>query len=235
MGHRHHYISPAPIREAMGAGLMEVMAGKVGGFEREYEPGQLPGRTPAVPCPLWAYRSARRDRRMSDDESRTEMLYRNELSLLPAVGGELVVAASRAVVQPVNGRPFPKGQSGNPNGRAKGSRNKISELFVMMMRDDFALHGAAAIASVRERDPAAYLGMVRGMVPRELLLANDAKPDAIDFAGMDDGEFADALDGEGGAQSQAFVHARRMQAVEMAAAGKAGSVREAMRMLGADV
>jgi len=36
-------------------------------------------------------------------------------------------------------------------------------------------------------------------------------------------------------QWQAFAHARRMQAVEMAVAGKARSVREALRMLGADV
>ena len=173
---------------------------------------------------------------MSDDESRTEALHRNELSLFPAVGGQLVAAASRAVVQPVKGRPFAKGQSGNPNGRKKGSRNKISELFALAMRDDFALHGAAAIASVRERDPAAYLGIVRSMVPHDLLFANErTPPDAIDFAGMDDSEFADVLDGQGEAHSQAFAHARRLHAVEMATAGKAGSVREAMRMLGADV
>lgn len=51
MGHRHHYISPPPIREAMGAGLMEVMAGKVGGFEGEERTGTANRPDAIAPLP----------------------------------------------------------------------------------------------------------------------------------------------------------------------------------------
>ncbi len=50
---------------------------------------------------------------------------------------------------------FLTGNSGG--GRRKGSRNKLTERFLDTIADDFAEHGADAIAKVRVDDPIAYL------------------------------------------------------------------------------
>ena len=42
------------------------------------------------------------------------------------------------------------GESGNPAGRPRGSRNKLAEDFVAALYDDFRDHGAAAIAVCRD-------------------------------------------------------------------------------------
>jgi hypothetical protein len=48
------------------------------------------------------------------------------------------------------------GQSGNPKGRPIGSRNKLNEKFILALHDDFAKHGPAVIAEVREKRPETY-------------------------------------------------------------------------------
>lgn len=55
------------------------------------------------------------------------------------------------------GKPFKPGQSGNPKGRPKGSRSKLSEAFLGKLLDDFNAHGEKAIANLRATDPKAYL------------------------------------------------------------------------------
>jgi len=57
---------------------------------------------------------------------------------------------------------FLTGNSGG--GRRKGSRNKLIERFLDTIADDFATHGADAIAKVRVRDPIAYLKIVGSLV-----------------------------------------------------------------------
>jgi len=49
--------------------------------------------------------------------------------------------------------PFKKGQSGNPAGRPKGARNKLSEDFLKALSTDFKEHGAAVIEVVRIEKP----------------------------------------------------------------------------------
>src|SRR4051812_40186238 len=63
---------------------------------------------------------------------------------------------------------FLTGNSGG--GRRKGSRNKLTEQFLDIIADDFAEHGAEAIAKVRTNDPATYLKIVGSLVPRELIM-----------------------------------------------------------------
>jgi hypothetical protein len=59
------------------------------------------------------------------------------------------------------------GQSGNPAGRPKSSRNKLTEDFLKALADDFDQHGKAAIVEVRQEDPAKYLSIVAQLVPKE--------------------------------------------------------------------
>jgi hypothetical protein len=59
------------------------------------------------------------------------------------------------------------GQSGNPVGRLRGSRNKLSEAVICALLRDFSKHGEKAIAKVRQTQPAAYLKILALLVPRE--------------------------------------------------------------------
>jgi len=57
--------------------------------------------------------------------------------------------------------------SGNPLGRTRGSRNKLSEEVICALLRDFRQHGEKAVARVRQTQPAAYLKILALLVPRE--------------------------------------------------------------------
>src|SRR5262245_60599661 len=59
------------------------------------------------------------------------------------------------------------GVSGNPAGRTRGSRNKLSEEVICALLRDFRQHGQEAVARVRRTQPAAYLKILALLVPRE--------------------------------------------------------------------
>ena len=60
-----------------------------------------------------------------------------------------------------------RGQSGNPAGRPRGSRNALSEEVICALLRDFRQHGQKAVARVRQTQPAAYLKILALLVPRE--------------------------------------------------------------------
>jgi hypothetical protein len=59
------------------------------------------------------------------------------------------------------------GVSGNPAGRLRGSRNKLTEAVVCALLRDFSKHGEKAIARVRRDQPGVYLRVLALLIPRQ--------------------------------------------------------------------
>ena len=64
--------------------------------------------------------------------------------------------------------PRKPGQSGNPAGRPKGSRNKLGEQFIADLYDDWRLHGPEVLEAARREKPADYLKVIAAILPRDV-------------------------------------------------------------------
>ena len=84
---------------------------------------------------------------------------------------------------------YQPGQSGNPNGRPKGSKHKLSEDLLRELAADFGANGPVVIQKVREEKPEVYLKVIASMVPKEMKLSGDENP----YEGMTDEQLEQRL------------------------------------------
>ena len=66
-----------------------------------------------------------------------------------------------------NLKPFKPGESGNPAGRPKGSRNKLSEAFLSDALEAWKDKGKDALAAMAAEKPGDFAKMIAGIVPKE--------------------------------------------------------------------
>ena len=83
-------------------------------------------------------------------------------ALKPATAG-----MSRRPLPPVETR-FKPGHSGNPKGRAVGTRQRLGEAFLTDMLEAWRDHGKGAIARVVRERPHAFLRTMAALMPKEL-------------------------------------------------------------------
>jgi Family of unknown function (DUF5681) len=85
------------------------------------------------------------------------------------------------------------GHSGNPSGRPKGSRNKLSEAFLQVLADDFDLHGQGVVEKVRTERPHDYLKIVASIMPKQMEL-EEVRRSARRAEDMTDDELVAVID-----------------------------------------
>jgi hypothetical protein len=76
------------------------------------------------------------------------------------------------------------GQSGNPAGRPKGARSKLSEDFFKALAEDFAENGVDAIRIMRAERPADYAKMIATLQSKEFTGEEGSALGMIVFKGL---------------------------------------------------
>src|SRR3954454_21350175 len=92
------------------------------------------------------------------------------------------MSITEATARKQRGVPFKPGQSGNPAGRPRGSRNRLADAFVTDLRDCWEVHGRDALERVAREEPATLLKVVASLMPKSIDLNLDITDNAADFA-----------------------------------------------------
>lgn len=83
--------------------------------------------------------------------------------------------------------PWKPGQSGNPAGRPKGSKNALAEHFIADLQAKWKEKGKEVIDAVIADKPADFLKVVASVIPKEVKIERTAVDE------LQDGELADYL------------------------------------------
>ena len=75
-----------------------------------------------------------------------------------------------------------KGQSGNPKGRPKGSRNKLSQAVIEAWCADFDKHGSGVIEKLRTSEPSTYARIAASLVPKDIEVTTTQEPEYMSDA-----------------------------------------------------
>ncbi len=75
---------------------------------------------------------------------------------------------------------FKPGQSGNPKGRPKGSRNKLGEDFLTDLLEVWGEKGKACIEATAKDHPEKLVSIVAGILPKELNVNTNAAEELSD-------------------------------------------------------
>jgi hypothetical protein len=77
-------------------------------------------------------------------------------------------ATASTVEKQSNLKPWPKGVSGNPAGRAKGSRNRIVQAVTDIYTASLDEHGEETLEAIRQKDPSTYMRLAMQFVPKKV-------------------------------------------------------------------
>jgi hypothetical protein len=77
----------------------------------------------------------------------------------------------RLPFKPVNSGQFKKGQTGNPLGRPRSSREALGTRFIEALSEVFQKKGKAAINKLADTDPATFVRVCASLMPKELLIS----------------------------------------------------------------
>ncbi len=80
------------------------------------------------------------------------------------------------------GTPWKPGQSGNPAGRPRGSRNRLQDAFVTDLRDLWTERGREILVRVATDQPEVMLKVVASLMPKSVDLNVEASVDVTTFA-----------------------------------------------------
>lgn len=112
---------------------------------------------------------------------------------------------NRTSIPPAEHR-FKAGQSGNPGGKPKSTRNRLQGDFMRRLSDDFERYGIYAIARMRRDDPGAYIRAIATLMPKELEITrqfDDLTDEQLDAARIAVAAILAAQDsGEGAGHSE---------------------------------
>ena len=68
---------------------------------------------------------------------------------------------------------YKPGQTGNPKGRPKGSKNKLAEDFLKDVQEVWAESGITALRAAVQEKPSDFCKMVAGLVPKDVNVTAD--------------------------------------------------------------